>query len=132
MGGGALRCTGQDEGWGGASSGRYAPATHQKPESATVATATPAEVAKPLTYATAYSTSTITHRHRSPGSGIGLVGFGIILFVLYELLVDLPGVLSYTTGIAVAPDLAFGLRFFAFAFVALGAIMGLSAVRDRR
>jgi len=75
------------------------------------------------------------HDHASPPEPrerIGLVGFGIILFVLYELLVDLPGALSYTTGIAVAPDLAFGLRFFAFVFVALGAIMGLSAVRDRR
>src|SRR6266705_2833510 len=130
--GAALRWIGQYERWWCDSCRRYAPADLPKPESATVATATPAEVAKPLTYATAYSTSTITHRHRSPGSGIGLVGFGIILFVLYELLVDLPGVLSYTTGIAVAPDLAFGLRFFAFVFVALGAIRGLSAVRDRR
>src|SRR5881296_3847740 len=130
--GAALRWIGQYERWWCDSCRRYAPADLPKPESATVATATPAEVAKPLTYATAYSTSTITHRHRSPGSGIGLVGFGIILFMLYELLVDLPGVLSYTTGIAVAPDLAFGLRFIAFVFVALGAIMGLSAVRDRR
>jgi len=130
--GAALRWIGQYERWWCDSCRRYAPADLPKPESAAVASATPAEVAKPLSYATAYSTSPITHRHRSPGSGIGLVGFGITLFVLYELLVDLPGVLSYTTGIAVAPDLAFGLRFFAFVFVALGAIMGLSAVRDRR
>ena len=130
--GAALRWIGQYERWWCDSCRRYAPADLPKPESAAVATATPAEGAKPVSYATAYPTSTITHRHRSPGSGIGLVGFGIILFVLYELLVDLPGVLSYTTGIAVAPDLAFGLRFFAFVFVALGAIMGLSAVRDRR
>ncbi len=130
--GAALRWIGQYERWWCDSCRRYAPADLPKPESAVVATATSAEVAKPLSYATAYPTPTITHRHRSPGSGISLVGFGIILFVLYELLVDLPGVLSYTTGIVVAPDLAFGLRFFAFVFVALGAIMGLSAVRDRR
>ncbi len=68
----------------------------------------------------------------TPGSGIGLVGFGVVLFVLYEALVDLPGILSFKTGIVVSPDLAFGLRFFAFVFVAVGAIMGLSAVRDRR
>src|SRR5438309_1704909 len=112
--GAALRWIGQYERWWCDSCRRYAPADLPKPESAAVATATPAEVVKPVSYATAYPTSTITHRHRSPGSGIGLVGFGIILFVLYELLVDLPGVLSYTTGIAVAPDFAFGLRFFAF------------------
>ena len=130
--GAALRWIGQYERWWCDSCRRYAPTDLPKPESAVVASATSAEIAKPVSYATAYPTPTITHRHRSPGSGIGLVGFGILLFVLYELLVDLPGVLSYTTGIAVAPDLAFGLRFFAFVFVALGAIMGLSAVRDRR
>ncbi len=130
--GAALRWIGQYERWWCDSCRRYAPADLPKPESAAVVAASPAEVAKPLSYASAYPTTTITHRHRSPGSGIGLVGFGVVLFVLYELLVDLPGVLSYTTGIAVAPDLAFGLRFFAFVFVALGAIMGLSAVRDRR
>jgi predicted RNA-binding Zn-ribbon protein involved in translation (DUF1610 family) len=130
--GAALRWIGQYERWWCDSCRRYAPADLPKPESAAVVTAMPAEAAKPLSYATVYPTTPITHRHRSPGSGIGLVGFGVVLFVLYELLVDLPGVLSYTTGIAVAPDLAFGLRFFAFVFVALGAIMGLSAVRDRR
>jgi len=130
--GAALHWIGQYERWWCDACRRYAPADLPKPESAAVAAATIAEVAKPASYAIAYPTTPITHRHRSPGSGIGLVGFGIILFVLYEFLVDLPGVLSYTTGIAVAPDLAFGLRFFAFVFVALGAIMGLSAVRDRR
>jgi len=85
-----------------------------------------------LSYATARPATPVTHRHRSPGSGISFVGFGVILFVLYEMLVDLPSALSYSTGIAVTPDLAFGLRFFAFVFVALGAILGLSAVRDRR
>ncbi len=130
--GAALRWIGEYERWWCDSCRRYAPADLPKPESAAVVTATPLEVAKPLSYASAYPTTTITHRHRSPGSGIGLVGFGVLLFVVYELLVDLPAVLSYATGIAVAPDLAFGLRFFAFVFVALGAIMGLSAVRDRR
>ena len=130
--GAALRWIGQYERWWCDSCRRYAPADLPKPEAVAVRASKPAEIAKPVSYATAYSTTAITHRHRSPGSGIGLVGFGILLFVVYELLVDLPGALSYTTGIVVTPDLAFGLRFFAFVFVALGAIMGLSAVRDRR
>jgi predicted RNA-binding Zn-ribbon protein involved in translation (DUF1610 family) len=133
--GAGLRWIAQYERWWCDSCRRYAPADLPRPESAAIVTAvvaaTPAEVAKPLFYATASST-TVTHRHRSPGSGIGFVAFGVILFVLYEMLVDLPAALSYSTGIAVAPNLAFGLRFFAFVFVALGAIMGLSAVRDRR
>ena len=73
--------------------------------------------------------------------GVGVVvGLLVIALLVWEglqfanvkLNVDLPVALSYSTGIAVAPDLAFGLRFFAFVFVALGAILGLSAVRDRR
>jgi len=134
--GAALRWISQYERWWCDSCRRYAPADLPRPESAQVVTAvvaaTPAEVARPLSYATTLPATTVTHRHRSPGSGISFVGFGVILFVLYEMLVDLPVALSYSTGIAVAPDLAFGLRFFAFVFVALGAILGLSAVRDRR
>jgi len=134
--GAALRWISQYERWWCDSCRRYAPADLPRPESAQVVTAvvaaTPAEVARPRSYATTLPATTVTHRHRSPGSGISFVGFGVILFVLYEMLVDLPVALSYSTGIAVAPDLAFGLRFFAFVFVALGAILGLSAVRDRR
>jgi hypothetical protein len=74
----------------------------------------------------------ITHRHPSPASAIGLVAFGLLLFVMYEVLVDLPIVLSVNTGLVLTPDVAFGLRFFAFLFVAVGAILGLSAIRARR
>jgi len=134
--GAALRWIPQYERWWCDSCRRYAPADLPRPESAPVVTegvaAAPAEAAKPLSYATALPATPVTHRHRSPGSGISFVGFGVILFVLYEMLVDLPAAFSYSTGIAVTPDLAFGLRFFAFVFVALGAILGLSAVRDRR
>jgi len=56
----------------------------------------------------------------------------MVLFVLYEVLVDLPVALSTGSASLLAPDVAFGLRFFAFVFVAVGAIMGLYAVRDRR
>jgi len=131
--GAALRWIGQYERWWCDSCQRYASADLPRPESAAVVIATPEETARPLSYATALPAATrVTHGHRSPGSGISLVSFGVILFVVYEMLVDLPAAFSYSTGIAVAPDLAFGLRFFAFVFVALGAIMGLSAVRDRR
>src|SRR5207247_2619267 len=96
--GAALRWIGQYERWWCDSCRRYAPADLPKPEAVAVRASKPAEISKPVSYATAYSTTAITHRHRSPGSGIGLVGFGILLFVVYELLVDLPGALSYTTG----------------------------------
>ncbi len=128
--GATLRWIAQYERWWCDACRRYAPADLPKPEAE--AASAPAAVARPVAQVATFSTATVVHRHRSPGSGISLVGFGVVLFVVYEVLVDLPGVLSYRTGIAVSADLAFGLRFFAFIFVAVGAIMGLSAVRDRR
>ena len=128
--GAALRWIAQYERWWCDACRRYAPADLPKPEAE--AESVSAVVARPAAQVATLSTATVVHRHRSPGSGISLVGFGVMLFVLYEVLVDLPSVLSYQTGIAVAPNLAFGLRFFAFVLVAVGAIMGLSAVRDRR
>ena len=128
--GAALRWIAQYERWWCDTCRRYAPADLPKPEAE--AASASAAVAQPAVAVATLSTTTVVHRHRSPGSGISLVGFGVVLFVLYEVLVDLPSVLSYRTGIAVSADLAFGLRFFAFVFVAVGAIMGLSAVRDRR
>jgi len=128
--GSALRWIAQYERWWCDACRRYAPADLPKPEAE--AESVSAVVARPAAQVATLSTATVVHRHRSPGSGISLVGFGVMLFVLYEVLVDLPSVLSYQTGIAVAPNLAFGLRFFAFVLVAVGAIMGLSAVRDRR
>jgi predicted RNA-binding Zn-ribbon protein involved in translation (DUF1610 family) len=106
---------------------RYAPADLPKPEQAAVQTA-PAQAVTTRTFA---GTAAV-HRHQSPGSGIGLVTFGLLLFVVYEVLVDLPIVLSVNTGVDVAPNVAFGLHFFAFLFVAIGAILGLTAIRDRR
>jgi hypothetical protein len=56
----------------------------------------------------------------------------MVLFVIYEILVDLPVALSIRGGALIGPDVGFALRFFAFVFVAVGAILGLSAVRDQR
>jgi len=126
--GAALRWIPQYERWWCDACRKYAPADLPKPERASIVGTSAAAVARGASMAAA----TIVHRHRSPGSGIGLVGFGMVLFVLYEILVDLPVALSTGTASLLAPDVAFGLRFFAFVFVAVGAIMGLYAVRDRR
>ena len=110
---------------------RYAAADLPKPEGAVAAAAAAVAVERTIEEPT-QSATLITQMHRSPGSGIGLVGFGMVLFVVYEILVDLPAVLTVSARIVLAPDVAFGLRFFAFVFVAVGAILGLLAVRDRR
>jgi len=127
--GASLRWITQYQRWWCDACRRYAPADLPKPDLA----ATRTRPIAPTVAQTASSiASTSVHRHRSPESGIGLVGFGMILFVVYEILVDLPVVLTVNTGVSIAPDIAFGLRFFAFLFVAVGAILGLYAVRDRR
>jgi len=127
--GAALRWIEQYQRWWCESERRYAPSDLPRPERA-IATASTTAAARSFSAAAPFAT--ITHRHRSPGGGIGLVGFGILLFLVYEVLVDLPMALPSSGGVLIAPDVAFGLRFFAFVFVAIGAIMGLSAVRDRR
>ncbi len=129
--GASLRWIAQYSRWWCDACRRYAAADLPKPEHV-VATATPA-LAVAHAASTSTSTSTaVVHRHRSPGSGIGLLGFGMVLFVIYEVLVDLPVALSVRGGALIGPDVGFALRFFAFVFVAVGAILGLSAVRDQR
>ena len=127
--GATLRWIESYERWWCDSCRRYAPADLPKPERAPAAQAVVVE--KPVAQPALQPATVLVHRHSSPGSGIGLMGFGIVLFVLHELLVDFPAVLPFNTGIAVSPDVAWGLRFFAFIFVAGGSILGLAALRDR-
>ena len=130
--GATLRWIDRYERWWCDSCRRYAPADLPRPVRAAMpfaATVTAERAVRPAVYQPA---AVVVHRHRSPGSGIGLAALGLVLFVLYEALVDLPAVLTFKTGIVLTPDVAWGLRFFAFVFVAGGAILGLSSVRDRR
>ncbi len=127
-----LRWIDRYERWWCDSCRRYAPADLPRPERAVMpvaATVTSQPTVRPSAYPSA---AVVVHRHRSPGGGIGLAALGLVLFLLYETLVDLPAVLTFNTGIVLTPDVAWGLRFFAFVFVAGGAILGLSSVRDRR
>lgn len=128
--GSMLRWIAQYERWWCDSCRRYAPADLPRPER--VVGVAPVTRSGAASTTAAAAATTVVHRHQNPGSGIGLLVFGLLLFVLYEVLVDLPIVLRVNTGLDVAPDVAFGLRFFAFLFVAAGALLGLSALRDRR
>jgi hypothetical protein len=128
--GASLRWIAQYSRWWCDACRRYASADLPKPER-TAATATPALAVSHATSTATATSTTVVHRHRSPGSGIGLLGFGMVLFVIYEILVDLPAALSIRGGALIGPDVGFALRFFAFVFVAVGAILGLSAVRDQ-
>ena len=126
--GASLRWISQYSRWWCDACRRYAAADLPRPERP-AATATPSTA---VSHATAAVATTVVRRQRSPGTGIGLLGFGMVLFVIYEILVDLPAALSNRNAALIGPDVAFALRFFAFVFVAVGAILGLSAVRDQR
>ena len=125
--GATLRWIDQYERWWCDACRRYAPADLPKPERAVAAATTAAEWATAEPVARAI----VVHRHRSPGSGIGLMALGMALFVVYEVVVDLPLVLPFNPGIVLPADLAWGVRFFSFVFVAAGAMFGLHALRDR-
>ena len=129
--GASLRWIAQYERWWCDSCRRYAPADLPKPERARIAATSAVTVGRTAESAAAAS-SLLVHRHRSPGSGIGLMVLGIALFVVYEILVDLRAALAIDLGISLSSDVAWGLRFFAFLFVAAGAMLGLLSVRDQR
>ena len=104
---------------------RYAPADLPAP-GASVTTAPAAAAA-----ATPAARAVETHRHGSPASGAGLVGLGIALYIVYAFFGFLGAMLGFVTPAGVTQEMLDLLQFFAFVFVALGAIVGLYGLRDR-
>ncbi|HYM39399.1 MAG TPA: SAP domain-containing protein [Thermoplasmata archaeon] len=126
--GATMRWIDQHQRWWCDACQKYAPADLPKP--AIAAAARPA--------ATASSTTTgisrpaiVIHHHASPAMGMGLIGVGVVLWIIYEVF----GVLAPAVNLAVNSPFSDGLgafiEFFAFLFVAAGALIGLSSLRDR-
>ncbi len=105
---------------------KYAPADLPKPESATAAARPVAPAAAPAVVRTV-----TTHRHASPGLGIGLVGLGLTLFILYEFFAVLAPAMNLAINNPFPGSLGDVMTFFSFLFVAAGAMVGLSSLRDR-
>ena len=131
--GATLRWIEPYERWWCDSCRKYAPADLPAPSGAAALAAAPMvrEVERPVVAAAVAQPTLSAHRHSNPGAGIGLVAFGIILFLVEEFLVEFPRVFSVNVGINVPAEFALVVRFFAFLFVALGAIAGLMAMRER-
>ncbi len=131
--GATLRWIDQYERWWCDACRKYAPADIPGPRGSTIAAARPTlRAAAPSAVEATVSQPTVSaHRHMNPNAGIGLVAFGIVLFITEMVFVEFPAVFSMNLGINVAPEYALVIRFFAFFFVALGAIAGLVAVRER-
>lgn len=105
---------------------KYAPADLPKPATAAVArpvaAATPAVAARP---------AIVIHHHASPGMGMGLIGTGLALWVLYEFFAVLNPMLNLGISNPFDPTLGAFMVFLAFLLLAAGAMVGLSSLRDR-
>jgi len=110
---------------------RYAPADLPKPQAAAAGETAPLAVEKLVAGVTSFATRTLVHHHQNPGSGIGLVGFGLIVYVVYAFFAYIGPMIGEPTPSSVSLDMLAVLQFFAFLFVALGAMMGLMALRHR-
>ncbi|MEK6988278.1 MAG: SAP domain-containing protein [Candidatus Thermoplasmatota archaeon] len=131
--GATLRWIDQYQRWWCDSCQKYAPADLPRPSGAAAVAAQPAEreAARPVVAAAIAQPTVSAHRHAHPSTGIGLVAFGLVLFILEELLVEFPAVFPMPFGINLPAEAVVVIRFLAFFFVALGAIAGLMALRER-
>jgi hypothetical protein len=106
---------------------KYGPADLPKPSKPVASK--PAAVGATTQIATR-PTST-AYAHHSRASGVGLIGFGLALFVLVEFFTVLAPLANLAIGNPFTTEMAALTQFFAFLFVAAGAMLGLSALRDR-
>ncbi len=71
------------------------------------------------------------HQHGSAGTGIGLIGFGLALYVIVEFFVTLAPLANLPINNPFTGEMAALTEFFAILFIAAGAMLGLWSMRDR-
>jgi len=121
--GATMRWIDQHQRWWCDSCQKYASADLPPPSGAA-----PTAAAAP---AAAPARAIIVHHHGSPAGGAGLVGFGLALYIVYAFFAYLGDMLGFVRPAGITPAMLDLLQFFAFLFVALGAIVGLYGLRDR-
>jgi hypothetical protein len=134
--GATLRWIERYERWWCDTERRYAPSDLPTAEAATGSAPAPAAAAvavTPVVQAISVPRTAIeTHRHRSPGAGIGVAAFGLFLWLAYELFVAIPAAFATPPAVAIPSDVAFVLQFLGTLLLGGGLLAGLSALRDRR
>jgi hypothetical protein len=126
--GATMRWIDQHQRWWCDSCRKYAPTDLPKPMTA----ALPEAEAAPATATAAVARPAITaHSHASPAAGIGLVGLGITLWVIYEFFAALAPAMNLVINNPFTPETGALMTFFSFLFVAAGSMIGLSSLRDR-
>lgn len=73
----------------------------------------------------------IIHHHANPAAAMGLLGLGLALWIIVEFFAVLAPAMSLGIDNPFSAASADLVQFFAVLFVAGGALMGLSSLRDR-
>jgi ribosomal protein S27AE len=73
----------------------------------------------------------VVHHHASPSTGIGLLVFGVFLYIVYAFFAYLGPAIGAAPSPSVTGDVSAVLQFSAFLLLAAGTILGLWAVRHR-
>ncbi len=124
--GATMRWIDQHQRWWCDSCQKYAPADLPKPARAavarTVAAATTSVAGRP---------AIVLHHHASPAMGMGLIGAGLALWVIYEFFAVLNPTLNLGINNPFDATLGAFMVFLAFLLLAAGAMVGLSSLRDR-
>lgn len=71
------------------------------------------------------------HHHGSAGTGIGLIGFGLALYIIVEFFATLAPLANLAINNPFTAEMAALTEFFAILFIAAGAMVGLWSMRDR-
>lgn len=108
----------------------YAPADLPAPR-ATVGEIAAAQPAAQVATLTEAKPAIVVHRHHNPASGIGLAGLGLVMWVIYEVVVEVPRFFPVDLGITLQREYAFLLQFLGLLFVGVGVLVGLAALKDR-
>jgi len=126
--GATMRWIDQHQRWWCDSCQKYASADLPKPTNG--AAAVPRAVAA-TTAVTAARPAVVIHHHASPAVGMGLIGLGLALWIIVEFFTVLAPAMSLAINNPFTGSLGSVTVFFAFIFVAAGALLGLSNLRDR-
>ena len=62
---------------------------------------------------------------------MGLVAFGLVMWIGYVVFVEVPRVFSVTLPVSLTSEIAFLLQTAGILFVSLGAIVGLAGTREQ-
>ncbi len=124
--GATMRWIDQHQRWWCDACQKYAPADLPPPSGVVTKAAATAAVVPQATARPAI----MIHHHGSAGTGIGLIGFGLALYVIVEFFATLAPLANLPINNPFTGEMAALTEFFAILFIAAGTMLGLWSMRD--